>query len=120
MAENEGVLLEIQDRIEEIARLLPHVSSISSLDEESQRTLNELIDEMATVLRTGELPDEELDHISATTNHLLELLRNHEKVGVLARAQEGIQRAIGEAEAKAPIAVGFARRLLDALANIGI
>jgi hypothetical protein len=107
---------EIQARLRDIASSLRHSRVIDPL---AQDALAELLDELTRTLETENLPAAELTQLAERTAHLAQAL--HEKdVGLIAKAREGLQRAIGQAEAQAPLAVGLARKLLDALANIGI
>src|SRR5438105_1768783 len=107
---------EIQARLQEIAALL---RQSRSLDPAAQQALAELVDELTRALATENLPAAELTHLAETTAQLGEALHHQEDVGVIGKARQGLERAVGNAEAKAPLAVGLARTLLDALANIG-
>src|SRR4051812_44522200 len=107
---------EVQNRLHEVARLL---RESRQLDAESQRTLAELVDELSNALREGNVPPAEVAHLADSTAHLAESLHHRHDTGVLGKARERLEGAVLAAEAKAPTAVGLARRVLDALANIG-
>lgn len=113
---NEAVQ-QIQTHLRNASQLLRHAKS---LDTESQGVLAELMEEMTQALKNEELSEDELSHLVQTTAHLEEALRHHHDAGIVATARAGLERAISNAESEAPITVGLARRLLDALANIGI
>jgi len=114
---NTPALPEVQARLHEVARMLRHSSS---LDPESQRALAELVDELSSVLAGSTAPPAEVAHLAESTSHLAETLHHHQDRGVLGKARDRLERAVIRAEMHAPVAVGLARRLVDALANIGV
>jgi hypothetical protein len=99
---------EVQARLQEVARLL---KQSGSLDPAARQALADLVSELA--------PPDEVTHLAETTAHLAEALHRPEpRLPVTLR--DRLEQSIVNAEAHAPTAVGLARRLLDALANIGI
>ena len=108
---------DIQSRLHAVARMLRHSPAV---DAESQRVLAELVDELSTALQAANVPPAEVARLADSTAHLAESLHHQHDMGLLGRARERLEGAVIEAEAHAPLAVGLARRLLDALANIGI
>jgi chromosome condensin MukBEF ATPase and DNA-binding subunit MukB len=108
---------EIKARLQEIAQRL---RGTETLDREAQRSLAELVEELTQTLETENLPPAERAHLAQTAEHLEQTLRHHHDRGVLGKLRESLERAIGAAETTAPVTVGFTRRLLDTLANIGI
>ena len=62
----------------------------------------------------------EVAQLAGTTAQLAEALHRRHQPGWLAQVRDRFEAAALRAEAHAPVAVGLARRLLDALANIGI
>jgi hypothetical protein len=108
---------EVQARLRDVARLLRQTSS---LDLESQRALAELVDELSKALHAARVPPAEVTHLAESTAHLAESLHHQQERGLLDGARDRLERAVSSAEIKAPVAVGLARRLLDALANLGI
>jgi hypothetical protein len=106
---------EVQARLKDVARLLRQSDSI---DPESQQALAELVDELSKTL-AGPVPPDEVTHLAETTAHLAEVLHQREQ-RLPFSVRDRLERALVNAEAHAPTAVGLARRLLDALANIGI
>jgi hypothetical protein len=117
MSENLPAVAEIQARLQDITRLLRQTGS---LDGEARGTLAELVEELTQALAAENLPAAELSHLADTTAHLAETLHHQQDLGVVGKARKRLQRTLTSAEASAPIAVGLARKLLDALANIGI
>jgi hypothetical protein len=108
---------EIQARLQAVAKRLRETRS---LDPESRRTLAELVGELSTVLQSSQVPPSEVARLAETTTHLADSLQHHHEPGVLGKVRDQFEQAVLGAEAKAPVAVGVARRLLDALANLGI
>jgi hypothetical protein len=114
---NPPSLPEIQARLSDVSRML---RKTSSLDPESQRALAALVDELNKSLRMANVPAAEVSHLAESTAQLAESLHYQQDRGLLGAARDRLERAVSNAEAHAPLAVGLARRLLDALANIGI
>ena len=107
---------EVRARLHDVARML---RESKSLDPQVQRSLAELLDELSTALAAPDAPPAEVARLADTTAHLAASLQHNDR-GLLEKARDGFEGAIIEAEVHAPIAVGLARSLLDALANIGI
>src|SRR5262245_9592737 len=62
---------EIQSRLREVAQLL---RQSRSLDPASRRVLAELVDELGTMLQSGQCPAAEVAHLAGTTAQLAEAL----------------------------------------------
>jgi hypothetical protein len=108
---------ELKARLHALAQKLRQSGRV---DPESQRALAELVDELSASLGSADVPPAEVAQLAESTAQLAETLHRRHDAGVLAGARDRLQEAAVEAEAHAPLAVGLARRLLDALANIGI
>jgi hypothetical protein len=108
---------EIQARLKDVAQLLRRSHS---LDPAAQRALAELVEELSRTLSTQEVPAQEVTHLAESTAHLAESLHHQHDTGLLGKARQSLERAVSNAEVNAPVTVGVARRLLDALANLGI
>ncbi len=108
---------QIQARLRELARKLRQSSSV---DAETQSALAELMDELSAALGGATVPPAEVAHLADSTAHLADALHHQHDRGVLESARDRLQEAVIRAEAESPVAVGLARRLLDALANLGI
>ena len=117
MPENTTPLPEIQARLHEVARLLRESGNV---DPGSRQILAELVDELGEALRSSQVPPEEVAQLASTTAQLAEALHGRHDAGWLAQLRDRFEAAALGAEARAPVAVGLARQLLDALANIGI
>lgn len=114
---NNPSVSEVQSRLHEVARMLRHSPDLGA---ESQRILAELVDELSTVLQAANVPPAEVAHLAESTAHLAESLSQPQDIGLVSKARGRLEEKLLEAESHAPTAVGLARRLLDALANIGI
>jgi hypothetical protein len=90
------------------------------LGEEARRSLAEVVAELERALEAGHVPPAEMDHLKDSTTHVLEALRQHPDTGVLPAVRDRLTETFAAAEAQAPFAAGVARRLLEALSNIGI
>ena len=108
---------EVQNSLHAIAQILrePH-----PLSHEAREALAALVDELGTVLAAAPVPPTEVAHLAGSVAHLVQAVHQQATPGFLASARARLDGAIVAAESKAPLAAGVARRLLDALANIGI
>ena len=104
-----------QTRLHEVASRLRQ----GPLDEESQRALAALIDELTSTLESQAVPSPEVARLIHSTAHLAESLHEPNR-GVLGKARDRLEVTLLDAEAHAPVAVGLARKLLDTLGNFGI
>ena len=107
----------VPDRMHEIARLLREVHHLGP---EAQRELAELADELGNALGSSAVASTESAHLADSTAHLVESLRRKEEGERLTSARERLEQAIIGAGARTPFLAGIARRLLNALADIGI
>lgn len=114
---NPPSLQEVQTRLREAAQLL---RKSGSYDAATQRLLVELVDELNAALKTESIPPAEVARLAESTALLAESLHYQRNRSVLGAARDRLEGALIDAEVHAPVAVGVARRLLDALANIGI
>jgi hypothetical protein len=108
---------ELQARLQDVGRLL---KQSDALDPESRLALMELVAELKKALAGGEVPAAEVTHLAESTAQLAEALRHPPDRGLLVKARDRLERAVGRAEAEAPDAVDLARRVLEALADLGI
>jgi hypothetical protein len=85
----------------------------------TRAALADLMAELAGALgRGGTGP--QLDHLAESAAQAARALHEQGQHGLLAAARERLEAAAARAEAKAPVATGVARRLIDVLAEIGI
>jgi len=114
---NPAIPPEVQASLLAVSNLLrePH-----HLGPDAQRTLADLIDELGRALTSSQASPEELRHLADSTAKLVEAVHHRRDEGVLAAARDRLEEAVIGAEARAPVVAGIARRLLDALSNLGI
>jgi hypothetical protein len=89
------------------------------LGTEGQIALAELLDELGQTLHPEPILSSEVQHLAESMTHLLEVMEE-ENHGMLLSARERLDQAILAAEVHHPLTAGLARRLMNALANIGI
>jgi hypothetical protein len=107
----------IQARIRDVAQTLRDSRSVSP---ELQTALAERLDELSSVLKEPNAPPAEVAHLAESAALLAQALHDRHDEGLLAKARERLGAAMFQAEAHAPTAVGLARGVINALANIGI
>jgi len=107
----------VRTRIHEVAQTLRGSRSLSP---EVQVALAELLDELSAMLKEPNAPPAEVAHLAESAAHLAQTLHDHRDEGLVAKARERLGMAMFQAEAHAPTAVGLARQVIDALANVGI
>jgi hypothetical protein len=90
------------------------------LGPEAQETLAGLVEELGHALASGTISAEELAHVRDSTAQLAEALHQRHDESVLAAARDRLGEAVVGLEARAPVVTGVVRRLLDALASLGI
>ena len=90
------------------------------LGPEAQQAIADLLDELARAIPSSGVAPAETAHLAEGAAHLAMALHERHEPGALAAALERFEAAINRAEAKAPMASGIARRLIETLANLGI
>ena len=90
------------------------------LDHDSREALAALVDELGTSLATAPVPPAEVAHLAESTAKLVQAVHRQAAPSVMTAARDRLESAILAVESQSPLAAGLARRLLDALANIGI
>jgi hypothetical protein len=108
--------LELRRRLQELGRLLRQAKH---LEPEAQQELANVVDELGQALESGDLESGTTSHLADSTGRLVEALREQHK-GLLASARDGLERVVVQAEGEAPVATGFAQRLIEVLSNLGI
>jgi hypothetical protein len=107
----------VQASLHAVAEVLrdPH-----PLQPEAREALAALVDELGNLLAAPDAPPDALRHLAESTAHLAQAVHRGEGEGMLSAARDRLEQAILGVEAHAPVTAGVARRVLDALANIGI
>lgn len=106
----------LRARIEECARLL---DATRHLDPQAQKALAGLLREMAQSLHPDDDP-EHARHLVASSAALIQALHDQHDDGLLTSARARLEEATVRAEAGAPVVTGVVRRLIEALAGIGV
>jgi hypothetical protein len=114
---NQPTALPIQAKLQEIAQLLREADH---LEPEAQQALAGLLDEINRALDPAVLSSGETAHLAESVAQLGRALHQRHDTGLLAAARERLERAVVRAETTAPVAAGLVRRLLEAVANLGI
>lgn len=107
----------ITSGLHDLARALREAPSLGP---EAQKALAALIDELGNAVGGRDVPPEEVTHLAEMTSHFVQALHRKHEPGGLATARDRLEQAVLRAESTAPVTAGVARRLLDALSNLGI
>jgi hypothetical protein len=107
----------VQHRLQDLARRLREADH---LDPEAQQLLADLVAELSETLRPEQLSSGETAHLADSAAQLARAIEQGRDLNVLRAAKNRLEAAVISAEARAPLVVGVVRRLIDALASIGI
>jgi hypothetical protein len=107
----------VQTRLRELARVLRHADHLGP---DAQQSLADLVDELSNALTTASLPAGDSAHLAESATHLARAVQEGDDTSLWTAAQERLEQAALKAEASAPLPAGILRRILDALANLGI
>lgn len=105
-----------RDQLLELGRLL---RESGPLGPNARRELADLVEELAGTLDPSH-PSSQATHLAETTAHLVQALHDQSGAGPLAQARERLEAAVAQVDARAPVATGLARRIVDLLADLGI
>ncbi len=108
------------DVLTQLHRLGQLLREVRHLDPEDRRRLAAVVDELATAAERASFSPADAAHLSDSLSHLTQALRRPHEPGLLTAAKERLEAAAAHTQAGVPLAVGIARRLLEALANLGI
>ena len=103
--------------LQTVARLL---RGAQHLGPEAQRALADLVEELSQALASESLSAQEKAHLAQTTENLARAVHEQHDQGLLSDARDRLEQAVVGIETRAPVATGVVRRLVDALANLGI
>jgi hypothetical protein len=106
----------IRANLRESARLLREAHHI---EPDAQRTLADLVEELSEALDPACAPSTHEAHLAESSTHLVRALHQRHE-GLIASARQRLAAAAARAEADAPVATGIARRLINALSDLGI
>jgi hypothetical protein len=108
---------QVQAHLHELAEVLREAHH---LEPEAQEALADLVEELGKALTPTAIASHETAQLANTAAHLARALHQEHNPTLLSAAKQRLEQAALRAEAQAPVATGIARRLLDALANLGI
>jgi len=107
---------DLRAKLQELARLLHEARN---LDPETQQELADLVAELSQAL-AGNLTSAEAEHLGQSAIHMIQALHEQQGADYLTAARDRLRDAAVQAEVKAPVATEIVRRLIEALANLGI
>jgi hypothetical protein len=108
---------QVQAKLHQLADVLREAGH---LEPEAQEALANLVDELSKALTPAALTSTETAHLATSAAGLAQSLNQQASPTLLSAAKRRLEEAALRAEAQAPVATGIARRLLDALADLGI
>jgi uncharacterized protein DUF4404 len=109
-----------QSPIVNLHDLAQKVREADSLGPQAQRAVADLLDDLAQAIPPATGSSTEATHLAESATHLADTLREPQKSNAVPPALERFETAVARAEAKAPLASGIARQIIEALANLGI
>jgi hypothetical protein len=109
------VVPDLKEQLVELARQLREARHLQG---DAQQELANLLGALSASL--GDAPSAQTSHLAASAAHVVRALNEQHHVGLLAAAKRRLEEAAVASEAKAPVATGIARRLVDVLAELGI
>jgi hypothetical protein len=107
----------IRASLHELAEVLRHADH---LEPETQEALADLMDELSKTVQPSAAPLAETVQLARSAAQLVRALQEQPGTTLLSAAKRRFDEAAARAEARAPMATGLARRLLDTLADLGI
>ena len=90
------------------------------LGQEAKQALADFLEALEDPQATAEAAPSDVKRLTDRATHLLDALHHRRDAGVLAGARDRLEEAVLRVESEAPVTAGIFRRLLDALANIGL
>jgi hypothetical protein len=107
----------VNERLRQLAQLLREANHLGP---EDRKSLADLVEELGGALAASPLSPANQSHLAEGTEHLVDALHQQKHAGLLAAAGKRLEETAVRAEAEAPLATGILRRLIEALANLGI
>ena len=109
-----------EDRAANLHAVARALRETPHLGRKAQQALADFLDALDDPETTAAASPAEMNQLTSRATQLLNALRHQHDVGVLTAARDGLEEAVLRAEAEVPVTAGAFRRLLDALANIGL
>lgn len=113
-------MADAQGARERLAQLASTLRSAEHLEPAAQRELADLLDELSKALANEGKASAESAHLAESAAHLAQTLQHQPHASLLGAARRRLEESAARAEAEAPMATGIVRRLLAALADLGI
>jgi len=107
----------VRDQLRAVAKVLHEAGQLSP---QAKELLAELVEELSRTLDAGTVPSQELAHLTECAAQLVHVGKQMEGTGPLRAALNRFDNAIFRIDAKFPNVAGIARRLVDALSDLGI
>jgi hypothetical protein len=107
----------VPTRLHELAVLLRQAHHLGP---DMQKALADLVEELSGSLDPATLPETTRNHLAESTAQLADALHRQTDESGIAAARKRLEAAAVRLEAEAPLASGIVRRLIDALANLGV
>jgi hypothetical protein len=108
---------DVMAALHELAR---QVRATRTLSPEAQQALADLVDELVHSQHAAPLPEPEAVHLAESAAQLAQALQQPHESGLLKTAVQRLENVAARMEARAPVVTGVVRRLLAALADLGI
>jgi hypothetical protein len=112
--------LSTEDRAANLHAVARALRETPHLGREARQALADFLDALDDPETTAAASPADMNRLTSRAAKLLTALHHQHDGGVLAAARDGLEEAIIRVEAEAPVTAGAFRRLLDALANIGL
>ena len=109
-----------EDRAASLHAVARALRGAKHLGPEARQALAEFLDALNDPETTAAASPADVHRLTDRATHLLQALQHQHEPGVLAAARDRLEEAVLRAESEAPVTAGAFRRLLDALANIGL
>jgi hypothetical protein len=90
------------------------------LGPDAQRAVADLLDQLAQAIHPAGGGVDEHAHLADSATHLAHALRQKPEAHSVASALERFEFSVSRMEARAPLASGIVRQLIETLANLGI
>jgi hypothetical protein len=109
-----------EDRAASLHAVARALRETPHLGREARQALADFLDALDDPETTAAASPADMNHLTSRATQLLNALHHQRDAGVLASARDGLEEAVVRVESEAPVTAGAFRRLLDALANIGL
>jgi hypothetical protein len=109
-----------EDRAASLHAVARALRETPHLGRQARQALADFLDALNDPETTAAASPADMNHLTSRATQLLTALRHQHDPGVLTAARDGLEEAVLRVEAEAPVTAGVFRRLLDALANIGL